>query len=227
MKRLMVFGNSSYARRLKKYIDFTQFGEVYAFVVDKEYITDTLLDGIDVISFEEFEEQMKPKDVELVLGIGYSQMGDLRKRIFEMYRDKGYSFANYIHSSVTISPDIVLGGGNVILEGAIIEPCVSIGDANIIFSGSTIGHDSAIGNYNTFGSKVLVSSNNRIDNNCYLGDCSVLSPEVVIEDYVFTGTMTYVNRNLKSGTVVLPNKNKILEGQKSKKYFQMFIEEKG
>lgn len=223
MKKIVIIGNGSYARRIKKYIEFSDWGEIQAYTADSEYINENLLDGIPCIAFKELEKRMKPDEVELVMGIGYRQMGDIRRRIFEIYKTMGYTFANFIHPSATISPDLVIGQGNVILEGVIIEPNVSIGNANLIFSGTTVGHDSTLGSYNTLCGRVLMSSQNRVGNHCYFGDCSVLSPGIVVEDYVLMGAMTRTNKDLLRKSVVMPDKNRVIEGEKSKIYFEMFV----
>lgn len=223
MKKNIIVGNSSYSRRIKKYIDMTSFGTVCAYVVDAQYKKDMILDGIDVISFEELRQMYQPRQIDLIMGIGYTEMGELRKRVFEQCKDWGYSFANYIHPSAIVSSDTILGEGNIILENVIIEPDVTIGNSNLIFGGCQIGHDSVIKNYTTFASRVLVSSSDHIGNHCYLGDGSVVSPDVVLEDYVLLGTMTCANKNMMANAVMISEKNKIIKGNKSKAYFNMFV----
>ena len=223
MKEYIIIGDSFYSRRIKKYIEMTSFGVICAFVVDALYKKDTLIDGIAVISLDELRQMYLPDQVELVMGIGYTEMGDLRKCFFERCKALGYSFTNFIHPSAIISPDVNLGEGNIILENVIIEPDVSIGNANLIFGGCQIGHGSSVKDYSTFASRVLLSSSDQIGDHCYFGDGSIVSPNVTLGDYVLLGTMTCANRNLESNAVLIQEKSKVVKGNKSKVYFDMFV----
>ena len=57
MKKLAIIGNGTYAKMMKIYIDMTSFGQVLSYVADKEFIYESELDGIEVISFEELFER--------------------------------------------------------------------------------------------------------------------------------------------------------------------------
>lgn len=223
MEDCIIIGNSTFSRRIKKYIEWTSFGKVCAYAVESQYREDSTLDEIDVISLDEMKEVYQSEKISLIMGIGYSEMGEVRRHVFEQIKEWGYVFQNFVHPSAIVSPDLNIGEGNIILEGTIIESGVSIGNANLIFGGSQIGHDSTIGNYNTFASKVLLSSMNKVENHCYLGDCSVVSPKIELQNYALLGTMAHINKDLPANAVAVSEKSKIIESNKSKAYFNLFI----
>lgn len=218
MKKIIIVGNSSYARMMHKYIMLTEFGQVCAYVVDAEYINQTELDNVEVISFEEMQEKYSTDEVVLIMGIGYTQMSNVRKNVFEKCRGYGYRFANYIHPTAIISPDVILGEGNNILEGVIIEVGVTIGNANLFFGGSVIGHESEIGSYNTFSVSSTIAGCVEVRNNCFLGASSAVRDHVVINDYVLLGATAYGYKNIPEYSVVVPAKSEILKDKKSFDY---------
>lgn len=218
MKKIIIVGNGTYAQMMKKYIDITKFGTVCAYVVDKEYINETQVDEVSVNSFEQLREKFLCDEVALIMGIGYSQMSKVRKRVFEQCKAWGYRFTNFIHPTAIISPDVEMGEGNNILEGVLIEAGVSIGNANLFFGGSAIGHDSDVGDYNTLSVRATTAGCVSIKNNCFLGVASVVKDHVTLNDYVLLGASAYGYKDMKEYSVVVPAKSKVLEEKKSTDY---------
>lgn len=219
MRKIFIIGNGTYARMLKKYIDMTFFGTVYAYVVDQEYIKEITLDGIDVITFEELDkESSSNEEISLIMGIGYSDMNNNRKNLFKRCKIKGFKFENYIHPTAIIAPDLKIGEGNNILEGVIIEAGVSIGNANLFFGGSIMGHDSYIGDYNTFSVNSVTAGFVTVKNNCFLGISSAVKNNVVLHDYVLIGAMACGYKDMEEYSVVVSAKSRILENKKSIDY---------
>lgn len=218
MKKIIIVGNGTYAQMMKKYIDLTSFGEVCAYVVDQEYIQEVELDKVRVISFDEMKEQFSCNDVSLVMGIGYTQMSNIRKRVFEQCKAWGYNFENYIHPTAVVAPDIIIGEGNNILEGVLIEAGCSIGNANLLFGGSMLGHNSCVGNYNTFAGKSMIAGCVTVKNNVFLGVSSAVKDHVILNDYVLLGAMAYGYKDIEEYAVVVPAKSVILKDKKSLEY---------
>lgn len=218
MKKLVIVGNSSYSRMMKKYIDLTDYGKVEAYAVDTEYIQVEKIDELPVISFEELRENYSCDEFFLIMGIGYTQMSEVRKRIFEQCKSWGYRFENFIHPTAIISEDVVLGEGNNILEGVILEAGVIAGNANLFFGGSMIGHESAVGDYNTFAGKSMLAGCVTVKDNCFFGVSSAVKDHVTIEDYVLLGALAYGFQDMKAYSVVVPAKSVVLEGRKSTEF---------
>ena len=215
MKKLAIIGNGTYANMMKIYIDMTSFGKVLSYVADKEFIYESELDGIEVISFEELFERFSEKEITLIMGIGYTQMGNVRKKIFEQCKARGYKFENYIHPTAIIAPDARIGEGNNILEAAIIEAGVTIGNANLFYGGVIIGHDSSIGDYNTFSVKAVTAGFVTVKNNCFFGVASALKNDIIIHDYVLVGAMACGYKDMEEHSVVVPAGSEVLQHKKS------------
>lgn len=217
-RKIVIIGNGIYAKMMQKYIDNTGYGVVCAYSVDEKYIDEKIIDGIPVISFEDLRKKYDNKEVGLILGIGYSKMGEVRKRIYNECIKWGYEFLNYIHPTAIIASDAIIGNGNNILEGVIIEAGTCIGNANLIYGGSIISHDCYVGDYNTFSVKSVVAGCTNIMNNCFLGASSVVRDKVTIKNYVLVGAAAYAFKDMEEYSVIVPEKSRIVENKKSIDY---------
>lgn len=218
MKNLVIIGNGSYSAMMKRYIELTDFGSVLAFAVDEKCIRESVLEGSPVIPLETLRNEFPPEKVELIMGIGYTQMGQIRKEIFETCKIWGYQFANYIHPTAILEKNVILGEGNNILEGVILEESVRLGNANLLFGGSMIAHETTVGNYNTFSVKAVVAGAATIRDNCFLGASSAVKDHVTLKDYVLIGATAFAFKDMEEYSVVVPARSMVLEDKKSTDY---------
>lgn len=214
MKKLIIFGNSQFSKLIKWYIDHDDDREVAAFCVHKRYITKEQFEGLPVIAFEELEIKYPPSDYEIILGIGYTHMNDIRKKIYHSCKSKGYFIASYIHSTALVQTSTI-GEGNIILEHTLMEPFVRIGNGNLIWYKVAIAHDNRIGDFNTIAGKASLCGDVTIKNNCFIGNSSVIKEHLTIEDYSLIGASAFVTNDVLPYSVVVAPKSIILEGRKS------------
>lgn len=208
--KCLIVGNSVYAGMLNDYLKSDEKYEVVGFTVEKEYIGSNIFEGLKVIPYETIEEEFRPNEFRLLLGVGYSDMNDTKEHLFKIYHKKGYLFETYIHPSAVIPADLKMGEGNIFFEGVIVQRGSIIGDGNVFFSRTLIAHDCKIGNFNSF-SFASLAGNVIVKNKCFMGMGSVVGEEVTIEDRVFIGANAYVNENIKQGRAVLGEKGKIVD----------------
>ncbi len=60
-------------------------------------------------------------------------------------RDSGMQMETIVHPRAWISPNAVVGGGSVIVAGAVINIGATIGEACIVNTGATVDHDCVLG----------------------------------------------------------------------------------
>lgn len=215
MKRLVVVGNGPYSQMMKKYVEQTEFGEVLAYAVDAGYIQKGEMDGVPVLSLESLRETFACDKISLIMGIGYRNMGEIRKEAFGICKQYGYRFENYVHPTALIAKDVDMGEGNNILEGVIIEEGARMGDANLLFGGSMVAHETTVGSYNTFSVRAVAAGCAVIKNHCFLGASSVVRDHVTLENYVLLGAASYGFKDMEPYSVVMPAKSVILNDKKS------------
>lgn len=217
MKDVVLYGNGSFAQLLKWYMDHDDERKVVAATVEEMYRNASQFEGLPLIPFERLEEQYAADDVEILLGVGYTEMNNVRKRIFEACKKKGYALAQYIHSSVRLS-DTQMGEGNIIFEDTLVEPFVQVGSGNIIWYKSAIAHNSNIGNFNMIAGNASICGFSQVKNNCFIGSGAVIRDKIKIEDYTLVGAAAYAAADTQKYQVVAANKGVVLPNKSSLDY---------
>lgn len=213
--KYVIVGNSNYAKMLYEYIADNEKNCICAFTAEKEYIDSTQIYGLDVISLENIVEYYPPGEVKLLLGVGYTQMNDVKEKLYRKYKLKGYQFATYIHPSAVVPREMDMGEGNIIFEGTIIQKGCEIGCGNVFFARTLIAHDCKVGNFNSF-SCASIAGNVTVKNKCFIGMGAVIGENITIENQVFIGANAYINCDLKEKRVALGVKAKIIDKEISK-----------
>jgi sugar O-acyltransferase (sialic acid O-acetyltransferase NeuD family) len=215
-RTLILFGNSSFARLMKWYIENDDSRKIAAVTVDKNYIENNEFEGLPVIPFEELEKMYQPDEIEILIAVGYSKMNDVRKKVFQSCREKGFQVASYIHSSAKISGNVQMGEGNIILEDTLIQPFAVIGDGNLIWQKVSIAHDCMVGNFNTICAMTSICGRVNLKNNCFIGSNATIQDHITIEDYTLAGAGVYVNSDTLKYGVYVPAKGNVIKMNKER-----------
>lgn len=214
--KVAIFGAGQRARELKRLLMMDGIVVDY-FVVDKEYVTGPSFDETELISTEEFISLANPENTSLYLGVGMPKMNRIRERLFSLFHSNGFVFTSYISPYANVlSTDI--GEGNTIFAGVNIAPTVKIGDANHFEMGVIISHDCCIGDFNFFAPGCTLCGDIRIGKGNFIGANATLRNSIKIEDYVLIGAGAYVDKDLSTGEVIVPQKSQILK-DKTSEYF--------
>ncbi len=212
MKDLIIFGNSDFSRLLKWHIDHDDNRKVIAFCANKEFVTSNSYEGLPLIAFEEIEKTYSPNNYDILLGIGYSKMNEIRKEIYYKFKQKGYKIASYIHSTALVETDNI-GEGNIILERTLIEPFVSIGNGNLLWNSISIGHDNVIGNFNTISGLAGSCGYVTIKDNCFIGKGSIIKDHITVNEYSLIGAGAYVAKDVEPYSVIAAPKSSLLKNK--------------
>lgn len=191
--KLIIYGNGQMARMFMHFARLEY--EVVAFTVDRAVLTDTLIEGLPVIPFEEIETHYPPTEHRLITAVGYLEMNGLRARKYREGLAKGYSFANYVHSSVVRHPSVLIGRNVVILDHVAIHPYTRIGDSVFICSNASIGHGCSIGDNCWINSGVSIGGETTIGDASFLGINATIGDNLQIEKQCFVGANTLVSRS--------------------------------
>lgn len=214
MKKLVIFGIEDFAQLLHYFITHDTDYSIECFTVDGKYIKDSSYLGLPVVPFEKIEENFSPDEFEILLGVGYKRMNEIRQKIFCECKKKGYRIASYVHSSAFLNtPE--MGEGNIILEKSIIEPFVKIGNGNLIWCNVTIAHNCVIGDFNALSTVTSLAGHATIKNNCFIGSRSMIFDRVTIQDYTLVGAGANVSKDTKPYDVVVPARSITLENKSS------------
>lgn len=116
----------------------------------------------------------------------------LRSAAHIMLRQRGAQFCNIISKRAYVSPDAVLGEGNILGMGCTVTSGVRMGHGNYCNGACKIGHDVTLGDFNflgpgvsilgscTVGSKNRFGVNSVLMDKCSVGDENIFAPASVI-----------------------------------------------
>lgn len=200
---MIIFGTSMFSKLMKWYVEKDTKQKVSAFTVERNYMVEPYFCGVPVIPFEELESRFEKSGISILNTCGYHNMNDIRRKVFEMCRQKGYEICSFIHSSVR-TDEVQLGYGNIILERVLIQPFVKIGNGNILSADVTVGHENCIGDFNYFSGSVRLSGVCSIGNHNFIGTNVTFEDNVQIGSYNLIGAGTYLNSNIRDFTATSP-----------------------
>lgn len=192
-KKLIIYGNGQMARM---FLHFARLQyDVVAFTVDRSVLTDTVIEGIPVVPFEDLELAFPPAMHCLITAVGHVEMNQLRARKHQEGRAKGYAFASYVHASVVLHAGVAIGENTVILDHVAIHPYTKIGNSVFICSNASIGHGCSIGDNCWINSGVSIGGETTIGDATFLGINATIGDNIQIERQCFVGANTLVTRS--------------------------------
>jgi len=173
-----------------------------------------LVQGLTVLGGDEIVFARTPQSIMLVNAIG--SVGDLtvRRRIFERFKEKGYTFEKVIHPTAILADDVQIGEGAQIMAGAIIQNGAIIGPNAIINTGAIVDHDGRIGAHCHLAPGVTLSGAVSIGAATHIGtgacviqgvkigaECVIGAGSVVVKDVIDRSTALGVPaRVVREGT---------------------------
>ncbi len=146
------------------------------------------------------------KNILLHIAIGSNS---IRKKVFNFYKKKGYSFCNIVDPSSIVSKSAKLSPGIFVAPGSIINGAVKIGSNSIINSGSIIEHHTIIKKNSHIAPGVKILGSCKIGESCLIGAGSVINSGIRVGDFCTVG--------LGSGVIKDCDKNSVYVGLPAKK----------
>jgi len=156
--------------------------------------------GIHYLGTDDAIDKYNHKDIELVLGIGSVNVSTIREKIFNQYKEKGYTFASVIHQSAIISTYSKLEEGIQIMAGAVIEAFAEIADNTIVNTSSSINHNCRIGKHCHISPGATLSGNVTIGDLSHIGAGSTVIQNVQIGSHVLIGAGSLVLHHIEDNS---------------------------
>ena len=200
--RIVIFGIGAFADQIFRYLMMEGI-HVTAFTVEKDFCELSSFHDLPVVPFEELDKTYAKDSFSILICVGYNKMNQIRKRIFETVKEKGYRISSFIHPTATVlATDF--GEGNIVLENANIGIGCIIGNGNIFYNNSVICHDAIIQDFNYFSPSVTVLGGAIVQNCCFLGGNSTIKNKAIVRDYSLVGANAFVRQDTKEKSVIVP-----------------------
>ncbi|MBU2951990.1 NeuD/PglB/VioB family sugar acetyltransferase [Tamlana agarivorans] len=166
-KKAIIIGAGTHGQIYASYLKEADVN-IVGFIDDADSFQGKQVNGIDVLGTyaDLFDEKLKNEITDV-----YCPIGDnfIRQKYLSTLKTEGYNTPSFIHPTVSIGPDVVLGEANYMLPGNYIMPHTTIGDYFMVNMGTTIGHHNTIGNGVFMSSGVNIGASLKIGNMAYFG----------------------------------------------------------
>ena len=200
---VVIYGNGAMARVLHSYVRHRL--DVGGFTVDDACIAPgvSTFCGLPLIPFSRTQEVFDPSVYKMIIAVGFIDMNALRQKKYAEAREKGYSFASFVHESVFPHDEVTIADNCIILDLVSIHPGCRIGQGTFVSSNVNIGHDCSIGPSNWICSGVSIGGGCQIGAGCFFGVNAAVAHGVRVGARNFIAANTLVNKDTNDDEVYL------------------------
>jgi sugar O-acyltransferase (sialic acid O-acetyltransferase NeuD family) len=211
MEEIVIFGLGDIAQIANYYFKIDSNFKVVAFTVDREFIEESVFEGLPVVPFDEILTKYPPSKFKLFIAVSYTNLNKVREKKYFESKEMGYELVSYVSSKCTYLTQYEHGDNCFIFEDNTIQPFVEIGNNVTLWSGNHIGHHSIIHDHNFISSHVVVSGHCIINSNSFIGVNSTLGHKVIIGRENIIGAGSIITKSTKDYEVYVPAKTMKLE----------------
>lgn len=169
---------------------------------DKKLIGKKIL-GVSVLGDDSYIEKYRPNEVFLVNAVASIKTLVLRKKIYDFFVNRGFSFTKVIHEKAVVSPFAKLSEDAQVFAGAVVQPGCVVGINSIINTRASIDHDTVIGEHCHIAPGCVLSGFVTVGNYTHIGTSSVVIQSINIGKSVLIGAGAVVLKDVKDNTRVV------------------------
>ena len=215
MRNLIIFGDTPFAERLYKYISIEGKDKVIAFIQERNFISKRDLQELPVFAFEELGSLNV--DFEIVLGIGYTKMNQLKRKIHGLCKENKYKVATYISTNALVYTNNIQEGC-FIAPGVVVGPGCKLGIGNYMASSVVLSHDNELGHFNFLSSNAVLGGFSKIADSCFFGlHCTIKDGITIASNNLFGSAVNVLESINFSGGVFVGNPARQLIDKESDK----------
>ncbi|MFD1037190.1 acetyltransferase [Virgibacillus byunsanensis] len=199
MKPVILLGLGGNAKVL---IDILELGnyEIKGYTASSEqenpYDIPYLGDDSLVLNYDE-------KEFMLVNTIGSVSDMKLRKKIYDSFKSKGYSFATLVHPNAYVSARATINEGVQVMAGVVVQPFATIGENSIINTNAVVDHDSLVRENCHIAPGVTISGGVKIGTCTHIGTGASVIQNIEIENNVIVGAGSVIIENVRGNKKVI------------------------
>lgn len=197
--QVVLFGNRMFADLAWHVLTNDSPHTVVGFTVDAAYVTEPTLHALPMVPFEEVERHFDPARTAMLVSIGWEDANGLRERKYREAQAKGYSFVSYASSRAMLPPDLRMGEGCMIFDGAIVQPFARLGDGVILRSGCHLSHHVAIEDFSFVSSHAVIGGGAHLERRCFVGLNATVRDGVRIGERAIIGAGAVIARDVEAG----------------------------
>lgn len=194
---VVIFGDGGFADLFWYVLTNDSPHRVVGFTVDRDYLAGHRKRGLPIVAFDEVEKHFDPDGRGIAVGIGWHNANGLRAAKHAEAAAKGYAPVSYISSRSLVWPDLEMGAGCTIFEGAVVQPFARLGDGVILRSGANISHHVVVGDFSFISANAAIGGGARLGARCFVGLNATVRDNIEIGERSVIGAAAYIAGNLK------------------------------
>lgn len=125
-----------------------------------------------------------------------------RRRLYERWADAGEHFAQAVHPSAIIAPDVSIGAGAMVCAGVVINPGTVVGPNTIVNTASSLDHHNVVGAHVHVAPGVHTGGDVRIGDGALVGIGAVIVPQRTVGAWATVGAGAVVVTDVVASAVV-------------------------
>ena len=212
MRKIILFGDTSFSGIVAEYINTTNQAKVVAFTIDESYIgKKDSFENLPLVPFNAIEKYYPPNEYYFLCTVSAgSKQKHLNSQKYQEAKLKGYEIFSFIHPSAFVAPSAKIGENVLIFPHVVIEPRAKIGNGVFIRSAAYVSHETEIGAFSYLAPRCAFSGKIKTGEHCFFGTNSTVRDRVKIGNDVIVGAGAVVLNDLPDQTVIKAAECKIL-----------------
>lgn len=203
-RKLIVFGNNSFAEMVAHYFETEAQREVAGFTAHQRFITAQQLAGKPLVPFEAVTAEYAPAEHDIFVALEHGRQNVGRAEVLSEARAKGYLPASFISPAARVSAAAQIGEHCLVLEGAVIQHGAVIGENNLVFANAFFGQSSRVGAHNYFGSGFFADRLVHIGSFSTFGSHVRVAESVAVHDWTQIQAFETVRESVSIPTLIHP-----------------------
>ena len=210
MKNAIIIGAGTQGQVYASYLKEAGV-DLIGFVDDNDEIQNTNVIGLPVIGKYQdlFSKKFKEKIQEVYCPIGVNKV---RMEYLSTLKKEGYNIPNFIHHTVSIAPDVIMGEAVYMLAGNIVMPHTTIGNYIMINMDSTIAHHVTVEDGVFMSSGVNIGALINVRERAYIGmGVTAMTGVKEIGHDCLLGAGTVIIRDVPANATVVGNPGRVIK----------------
>jgi len=202
--KVLGLGAGGHARVVLDAAQETGDYEIIGLIDLSESTSGKSVDGVEILGSEARLEDLYQRGIRHVFnGIGGISDNTLHAEVYHRVVQLGFEFVTVIHPRATISRNVSIGSGSVLLAGAVVNAGTIIGANVIVNTNATIEHECLIGNHVHVAPGAILAGKVKVGNHAHIGAGSIIRQGIVVESQAIVGAGAVVVKNIPAGTCVI------------------------
>lgn len=161
------------------------------------------VEGAKVLGDDAFLGRLNPAAARLVNGLGVVRDTAARRRLYEVFRARGFRFPAVAAKSAHVARSAKLEDGAQVLTRAVVHPRALIGVNAVINTAAIVEHDAVIGAHAFVSPGAVVCGGARVGASAFIGAGAVILPGVSVGAGARLGAGSVATRDIPAGATAV------------------------